>query len=225
MTGVQNIKERLTIDFNSDMRHANVKFDGWTLPGKLMDLPTIIESLKTLDNKAFYKTADISQILICKDKEDFEDEPEESTRKTKDGKEKRYLFPHGVTKPLKNVRKKRFRKMLKKKNVDMAEIEKEVKRLLRTDNEAKSIRFEIVNEDGAGQSTSGIGDASLGRSDSTSGFVGGDALASLKPGSNMFDDYGAGASTSGAHKKNETIHSTEQDLFGDELSSSDDDNE
>ena len=31
-----------------------------------MDLPTIIESQKTIDNKTFYKTADICQILICK---------------------------------------------------------------------------------------------------------------------------------------------------------------
>lgn len=35
--------------------------------------------------------------------------------------------------------------MLRKKYVDFPEIEKEVKRLLRTDNEAKSVRYEIVN--------------------------------------------------------------------------------
>ena len=48
---------------------------------------------------------------------------------------------------MKNVRKKRFRKILRKKNVDFPEIEKEVKRLLRTDNEAKHVRYEIVNID------------------------------------------------------------------------------
>lgn len=37
--------------------------------------------------------------------------------------------------------------MLRKKYVDFPEIEKEVKRLLRTDNEAKSVRYEIVNVD------------------------------------------------------------------------------
>lgn len=55
------------------------------------------------------------------------------------------MYPHGITKPLKNVRKKRFRKTLRKKYVDFPEIEKEVKRLLRTDNEAKHVRYEIVN--------------------------------------------------------------------------------
>jgi TATA-binding protein-associated factor Taf7 len=42
-----------------------------------VDLPTIIESQKTIDRKTFYKTADISQIVICKEGEpsDEEDNP------------------------------------------------------------------------------------------------------------------------------------------------------
>lgn len=42
------------------------------------------------------------------------------------------------------MRKRRFRKTLKKKNVELPEIEKEVKRLLRVDNEAVSVKWEIV---------------------------------------------------------------------------------
>lgn len=45
---------------------------------------------------------------------------------------------------MKNVRKRRFRKTLKKKNVELPEIEKEVKRLLRVDNEAVNVKWEIV---------------------------------------------------------------------------------
>jgi TATA-binding protein-associated factor Taf7 len=29
---------------------------------QVVDLPTIVESLKTIDNKSFYKTADICQV-------------------------------------------------------------------------------------------------------------------------------------------------------------------
>lgn len=54
------------------------------------------------------------------------------------------MYPHGVTPSLKNVRKRRFRKTLKKKNVELPEIEKEVKRLLRVDNEAAHVKWEIV---------------------------------------------------------------------------------
>lgn len=49
-----------------------------------------------------------------------------------------------MTPSLKNVRKRRFRKTLKKKNVELPEIEKEVKRLLRVDNEAVNVKWEIV---------------------------------------------------------------------------------
>jgi len=48
---------------------------------------------------------------------------------------------------LKNVRKRRFRKTLKKKYVDAPEIEKEVKRLFRVDNEAVSVRWEVVTDE------------------------------------------------------------------------------
>jgi TATA-binding protein-associated factor Taf7 len=150
-----NLKERLTIQIEPDMRHGTVRFDGWVLPSKVVDLPTIIESHKTLDGKNFYKTADICQIMVCKEdseesnvnnkSEDNEDL--NNQKKSKDGKDKKFLYPHGITPPLKNVRKKRFRKTLKKKYVDFPEIEKEVKRLFRTDNEAIHVRYEVVNAD------------------------------------------------------------------------------
>lgn len=47
----------------ADSRHGTVSLDGESLSAKLVDLPCIIESLKTLDMKNFYKTADISQVL------------------------------------------------------------------------------------------------------------------------------------------------------------------
>ena len=69
------------------MRNGVVRFDGWVLPSKLVDLPTIIESHKTLDNKNFYKTSDINQIMICKEEADeVKEEPvEDNQKKTKDG--------------------------------------------------------------------------------------------------------------------------------------------
>lgn len=152
--GVLNLKERLTIQIEPDMRRGTVRFDGWVLPAKIVDLPTIIESHKTLDGKNFYKTADICQMMICREDNEesgtgvkTEDLEDSTQKKSKDGKDKKFLYPHGITPPLKNVRKKRFRKTLKKKYVDFPEIEKEVKRLFRTDNEAIHVRYEVVNAD------------------------------------------------------------------------------
>ena len=41
--------------------------------------------------------------------------------------DKKYIYQHGLNPPLKNCRRRRFRKTLKKKSVEAPEIEKEVK--------------------------------------------------------------------------------------------------
>lgn len=146
----ENFKNRLTIQVENDMRHGEVRFDDWLLHAKIVDLPTIVESLKTIDRKSVYKTADICQMMICKDELDPSSTEEESPAKNKKKDplkvDKKFLFPHGITPPTKNVRKRRFRKTLKKKSVDAPEIEKEVKRLLRADNEAVSVTWEVIEE-------------------------------------------------------------------------------
>ncbi|KAF5287056.1 hypothetical protein FQR65_LT12357 [Abscondita terminalis] len=139
------LKDRFSIRIDDDLRHGEVRVDHYLMNAKVVDLPTVVESLKTIDSKGFYKTADICQMLICKE----EDEPlldEDSPQKKKKDPnkvDKKYLWPHGITPPVKNVRKRRFRKTLKKKYAEAPEIEKEVKRLIRSDNEA----WEVINED------------------------------------------------------------------------------
>lgn len=150
-TDGETIKNRLTIQLDNDMRYGQVKLDDWNMHAKIVDLPTIVESLKTIDNKSFYKTADICQMMICKEEPDtptVEDESQAKTKKKDLHKvEKKFLYPHGITPPTKNVRKKRFRKTLKKKYAEAPDIEKEVKRLLRADNEAESVTWEVIKDD------------------------------------------------------------------------------
>lgn len=145
------LKDRLNIKIDNDMRYGEVRFDHWLLHAKVVDLPTIVESLKTIDNKSFYKTADICQILICKEEDDHtttdEESPVRQKKKDPNKVDKKFLWPHGVTPPTKNVRRRRFRKTLKKKYVEAPEIEKEVKRLLRVDNDAVNVKWEVICED------------------------------------------------------------------------------
>uniref|UniRef100_A0A2K6KXB5 TATA-box binding protein associated factor 7 like n=2 Tax=Rhinopithecus TaxID=542827 RepID=A0A2K6KXB5_RHIBE len=163
------MKDKLKIDLLPDRRHAVVEVEDVPLAAKLVDLPCVIESLRTLDKKTFYKTADISQMLVCTTDGDTHPSPEESaasadpniTRKKERGREKKYVWQHGITPPLKNVRKKRFRKTQKKvpdvkemeksslpEYIESPDVEKEVRRLLRSDAEAISTRWEVVAEDG-----------------------------------------------------------------------------
>ncbi|KAM7324828.1 hypothetical protein ACRRTK_017133 [Alexandromys fortis] len=154
-SGHINLKDRLTIELHPDRRHGIVRVDRVPLAAKLVDLPCVVESLKTIDKKTFYKTADICQMLVSTVDGDLYPpveepvaaaDPQESKEKDED-KEKKFVWNHGITLPLKNVRKRRFRKTAKKKYVESPDVEEEVKWLLRTDAEALSTRWEIIAED------------------------------------------------------------------------------
>ena len=178
-SGASNLKDRLFIQLepdkpnNPNLRRGRVKFDGWSMSAKLVDLPTVIECHKTIDKKTLYKTADICQMLICKEGEPSDDEtiPEEEENKKNPNKvDKKFVWPHGLNRPLKNCRKRRFRKTLKKKHcLDEPEIEKEVKRLFRDDNEAFSVKYELLTEEELNANKKGkvknISDTSVGADD------------------------------------------------------------
>jgi len=72
---------------------------------------------------------------------------EKRKKKKEKDKEKKFQWPHGLTPPLKNVRKRRFRKVARQKTQDHDEIEKEVRRLFRADNEAVDVKWEIIDDD------------------------------------------------------------------------------
>ncbi|XP_057169888.1 transcription initiation factor TFIID subunit 7-like isoform X2 [Ursus arctos] len=167
-SGSVAMKDKLKIDLSSDGRHAVVEVEDVSLAAKVVDLPCVIGSLKTLDKKTFYKTADISQMLVCTADGDLHSPPEEPVtstdlkviRKNEKERQKKYVWKHGITPPLKNVRKKRFRKTTKKltdckqveeisfpEYIESPDVEKEVKRLLCSDAEAVSARWEVIAED------------------------------------------------------------------------------
>ncbi|KAM5128754.1 transcription initiation factor TFIID subunit 7-like [Callospermophilus lateralis] len=191
-SGSVKMKDKLKIDLSPDRRHAVVEVEDVSLSAKLVDLPCVIGSLKTLDKKTFYETADISQMLVCSADGDLHSSPEEPITSTdvsitgnnERETEKKYIWKHGITPPLKNVRKKRFRKTKKKtadfkqieeitfteeksnpakhslsneatgipsctllQYIDSPDVEKEVKRLLCSDAEAVSARWEVIADD------------------------------------------------------------------------------
>ncbi|XP_066106562.1 transcription initiation factor TFIID subunit 7-like [Saccopteryx bilineata] len=120
-SGNADMKDKLKIDLSSDNRHATVEVKDVSLTAKMVDLPCVVESLKTLNSKVFYKTADISQMLVCT--ADASHSPMEdpvasadlkAIKKNEKGRQKKYTSKHGITPPLQNVRKKRFHKTTKK---------------------------------------------------------------------------------------------------------------
>ncbi|XP_077324805.1 transcription initiation factor TFIID subunit 7 isoform X1 [Lithobates pipiens] len=154
-SGNVSTKDRLSIELHPDGRHGIVRVDRVPLAAKLVDIPCVTECLKTIDKKTFYKTADICQMMVCTLDGDLyppleeptgTSDPKSNKKKDRD-REKKFIWNHGITLPLKNVRKRRFRKTAKKKYIESPDVEKEVKRLLSTDAEAVSVRWEVIAED------------------------------------------------------------------------------
>lgn len=81
---------------------------------KLVDLPCIIESHKTLDHgKHLFKVADINQMLVVEDELQSGIDP--SKIEDRDFDIEDFIYPHGITPPLRHVRKRRFRKRTNKR--------------------------------------------------------------------------------------------------------------
>lgn len=235
-SGASNLKDRLFIQMEPDkastnqhLRRGGVRFDGWAMSSKLVDLPTIMETHKTIDRKTIYKTADVCQLLICKEGEqsdEDEDEAQKQPKKDPNKVDKKFLYPHGICAPLKNCRKRRFRKTLKKKyGIDEPEIEKEVKRLFRVDNEAVDVKWELLTEEelNAGKDASKAGGAT---GDTTSQAGGPDDTSISAAGVAEHDLFGAltdsedenGANESGGplNKSNVEMYSEgDSTMYGD----------
>eukprot|EP00835_Amoeboradix_gromovi_P003305 NODE_213_length_14376_cov_0.499054.p5 type:complete len:302 gc:universal NODE_213_length_14376_cov_0.499054:2759-3664(+) len=116
---------------------------------KTVDLPCILEAQKTLDRKQFYKSGDISQmILVDATPINNKNEPiniEEIRENLPKLERKEYIYPHGLTPPLYNARKRRFRKRTPKHEIET--IEEQVKKLLERDEEADDVKYEIVQDE------------------------------------------------------------------------------
>lgn len=121
-----------------DSRRAVVCVRGHLYSALLVDLPSIIESNKTLDKKAIFKTADICQMLLVSERIKHEDECFNLLTRPQD-----ITYPHGLTPPMHFVRKRRFRKRISNRTIEA--VEAEVDRLLRDDERAEKSSFSLVD--------------------------------------------------------------------------------
>ncbi|KAJ7047008.1 TAFII55 protein conserved region-domain-containing protein [Mycena alexandri] len=120
-----------------DSRRAVFHIGNSTYSAKLVDLPCIIESQKTLDNKQMFKVADICQMLVVENRTDH-DEPVGH----KNFNIEEFIWPHGITPPLHHVRKRRFRKRVNRRTIES--VEQAVERLLDEDALASEVKYDIL---------------------------------------------------------------------------------
>lgn len=130
--------------FDGDGRRAAVTVQGRVYAATLVDMPTITEGLKSFDKKGWLKSADICQMLLC-----YEQVPSEDMAKKaalpKIIDQKTWQYPHGLTPPMYNARKQRFRKRMSRNFIEATEAE--VERLLEADAQAEDVKYEIIDPD------------------------------------------------------------------------------
>jgi len=127
-------------------RRAVVTIQGRHYAATLVDLPCVIEGMKSWDKKGWYKAADICQMLYV-----FAQVPNEAAAGTielpKVVDPNTFQYPHGITPPMHNARKRRFRKRLHRSAIEA--VEDAVEKLLEADAHAESTRFEIIEPEGS----------------------------------------------------------------------------
>ena len=118
---------------------------------KLVDLPCILETHKTLDaGKHMFKVADISQMLIVEDARPLPPDFDEKLAAQKSLDPDDYIWPHGVSPPFKHVRKRRFRRRIDRRATER--IERAVEELLLEDQKASRVHYgallDVARSDG-----------------------------------------------------------------------------
>jgi transcription initiation factor TFIID subunit 7 len=124
--------------FDKGGRRGFINIRGKFYAASMMNLPCIIEGMKSWDKRGWWKSADICKILVVSGEVASEEAAEQiSVSHNVD-------FPHGLTPPMFNARKRRFKKRISNRTIE--EVEAEVDRLIEED-QACAARGGVVNHD------------------------------------------------------------------------------
>ncbi|KAH6588824.1 hypothetical protein BASA50_010467 [Batrachochytrium salamandrivorans] len=168
------------------------------LPMQLVDLPCIIESLKTIDNKQFYKVADVAQMIVVSDPVDPTAANTTTTSSSRSRASADGSWPDGLTPPMADVRRRRFRKRISKKAIE--DVEQEIERLLLADADAVDVKYDVHDRrDGDGSTIGGgsVGDALDGSEMADLMDKDGDSASMIEKNSHAGDASRGGAGGSG----------------------------
>ncbi|RDY01220.1 Transcription initiation factor TFIID subunit 7, partial [Mucuna pruriens] len=86
----------LDLTFSEDGRSGTFMIGNETFPASLLDLPCVVESYKTYDDNSLIKSADIGQMIMVRESGDAAPDVIE--------------YRHGLTPPMRDARKRRFRR-------------------------------------------------------------------------------------------------------------------
>lgn len=142
----------------SDGRRAIVTIQGRHYAACLVDLPCVIEGMKSWDKRSWWKSADICQMLLVLGRVDKEDDALEFALPTQNLDEKTWQYTHGLTAPMRWVRRRRFRKRVSNRTIEA--VEEEVERLCKADDDCDGeSHYEVLDPDRMTREQSGREDS------------------------------------------------------------------
>jgi transcription initiation factor TFIID subunit 7 len=130
--------------FDREGRRAMVTIQGHNYAASMVELPTVIETMKSWNKKDWVKTADVCQMLLVLGKVSNEEEAKKYPRPSFVEPDS-HRYPHGITPPMQWARKLRFRP--RKSYLDVERAEAQMNRLLVEDENAESSKYELVDSD------------------------------------------------------------------------------
>ena len=157
--GKEGAKVRLKF-LQHDGRRAVLTVRGKLYAAVFVDMPCIVEGVKSWDKKSWYKVADICQMLMVLGVVQNDSEALNFPLPEREVDSRTWAYAHGLTPPMHWVRKRRFRKRTSHHTIE--QVEAQVQALLQADSEAYGeVRYEVEDPRKlAAQSTQAVTDQS-----------------------------------------------------------------
>jgi transcription initiation factor TFIID subunit 7 len=125
-------------------RRSVVTIQGHKYAAAMVDLPCIIEGMKSWDKKGWIKSADICQMLLVLGRIQS-DEDAQTYILPADVNPKTNQYAHGLTPPMRWVRKRRFARTNRTQVSDIEAVERKVNQLLQEDAAALHVKHELID--------------------------------------------------------------------------------
>jgi transcription initiation factor TFIID subunit 7 len=125
-------------------RRSVITIQGRKYAAAMVDLPCIIEGMKSWDKKGWIKSADICQMLLVLGRIQS-DEDAQTYNLPADVNPKTNQYAHGITPPMRWVRKRRFARTNRTQVSDIEAVERKVNQLLQEDAAALHVKHELID--------------------------------------------------------------------------------
>lgn len=131
-------EDKLDLSFSEDGKTGSFVIGDEHFPASLLNLPCIVESYKTYDDNVLIKSADIGQMIMVREEGDPAPDVVE--------------YRHGLTPPMRDARRRRFRREPDLNPELVRRVEKDLQNIM-SGGTAENIDIEVVEQEEGGEAS------------------------------------------------------------------------